>query len=94
MKEINVPVVFIEWEDCSGLEGWITHGDAIDFAAVSAIIPQTGFLLKKTKTHILLTSGFGVTSILNIYKIPRGMVRSMETLKVIKMDANKLGLIE
>lgn len=73
-------LVLVEWEDASDDDDtWLRRTAVPDPDIV--VHRQVGWLLEATKTHVLLTSTISDKLLSSRTRIPRGMVRSITTLK-------------
>jgi len=72
------PIVLVEWDDAH-MEGWWVDGDPQ--APEPDLVRSVGWLVHKTRRHLVLVQSRTDGQHGNRLQIPRGMVRSMSTLK-------------
>jgi hypothetical protein len=77
-------VVEVTWDDATALDGWSSGEEEIK----PCLVLSVGFLVKKTKTHIVLAQDIAPDGHrCGRGQIPRGMVKRIKVLK--KKDASK-----
>ena len=73
----NHPIVAVLWDDATALEGW-SHGEE----PKPCLILSVGFLVKKTKKHIILAMDLAPDGMqCGRGQIPRGMIKQIKTLR-------------
>lgn len=89
MKNNNYPLVYIEWEDAYSVpQEWNTAEDMTGILAdESFIVRQVGFVLKETKTFIVLANMVNTLNLSDnqysgLHRIPKGCLRKRIKLKV------------
>ena len=79
MKRIY-PIVEVVWDDATELKGWKEEHE--DEELKPCLILSVGFLVKKTKTHIVLAQDQSHDRMRNgRSQIPIGMVKTIKTLR-------------
>ncbi len=72
------PIVAILWDDATAVDGWSTGDDE----PKPCLVLSVGFLVKKTKHHIILAQDLAPDGMVcGRGQIPRGMVRQIKTLR-------------
>lgn len=72
------PIVAVLWDDATAIDGW-SHGED---EPKPCLILSVGFLVKKTKHHIILAQDLAPDGMqCGRGQIPRGMVRQIKTLR-------------
>jgi len=82
-KEPDIQLVKVEWVDALSKDGWYYVDEAIDWAKKPfEEVVDVGWLLKKTKTYILLSPSFSNTTNQFDYikKIPLGIIKRIYKL--------------
>ena len=79
MKRIY-PIVEVIWDDATEIKGWREEHE--DEELKPCLILSVGFLVKKTKTHIVLAQDLSHDRMRNgRSQIPMGMVKQIKTLR-------------
>lgn len=75
------PLVLVQWNDAQSDAGWGEIKDIEKWAGEKYIVNEVGWLISKTKTHIVITSEIGSDGdIGNRTKIPNGWIISKKVL--------------
>ncbi len=72
--------VELQWLDAEGDPAWTADKD-VDKAALP-LVTMRGYLVRNTKTVVVLAMGFHEDSWVNVFRIPKGMIRG--PIKTIK----------
>ena len=72
-------LVKVDWHDCTTRQNWIANEDACNLATISCT--SVGWLLKKTRKEIVLTSMKADDDSSCHQTIPRGCVTRITELK-------------
>ncbi len=77
------PLVLVEWEDATQLDAgpW---ADNEPVAYKPKVFQQVGFLLSDTAEGVILTHAWSDNLVATRDQIPRGMVRSVQPLRIQK----------
>ena len=80
-------IVQIVWEDSCFLHGWHEKKELEDFVNETEWIDSVGFLIGETSSHYVLSQSFG-RDVGDSIKIPKPIVKSIETLKEVDYEVN------
>lgn len=72
--------VELEWYDAEGDPAWTTNGDV--HKTELPVVTMRGYLVRNTSKIITLAMGYHGESWVNIFNIPKGMVRGR--IKTVK----------
>jgi hypothetical protein len=82
------PLVEVLWDDATELKGWKEEHEEEELKP--SLILSVGFLVKKTKTHIVIAQDLSEDRMRNgRSQIPMGMVKRIKVLKKKDADSNR-----
>jgi hypothetical protein len=75
-------LIYLEWEDATSKSSWETPEDALEwFSKDNSVACDVGWLIKETKTHLLIASRYmspspwAEESLGLLEKIPKGWIK-------------------
>ena len=77
------PLVLVEWEDATQLDAgpWASN-EPVDYKP--KVFQQVGFLISDTPDGVILTHAWSDDLVAARDQIPRGMIRSIQTIRLQK----------
>ena len=74
-------VVKVKWVDAQCLEEWMDHEESEEYCQEEPAPSFTvGFLISESNTHVSVAQTYDEEHAVNLWKIPRGMIVSIEVI--------------
>jgi len=77
-KRFKYPLVVVLWEDAHSESSWI---EMEEIKTSCTLVTSAGFLIRDTPESLVFTLGYSEDSIVDRMTIPRGMVKSITTIR-------------